>query len=159
MMLLDSQPEDAHGDAIAPPPPAFVTAGEDSAAPLDLDQLERLDGQAADLGAGGMAVLVSAGSPLRPQRWLVDPEFTGALPLAGVVCQLIDEVPEGDRVRVKLRFEALSPAAESEIVRQVYQHQILEAGGRDADSRGEIPTAPPEAPLPEPTEPGPEPGP
>ena len=87
---------------------------------------------------------------LRPVRWIVDPEFAGAFPLAGVICEVVDEEPAGDANTLKVRFQDLPPAVERDIVRQVYQHQLLEAGGRDAALRqqpvpGEILHAPGES--------------
>lgn len=133
VVLLDRQED----DGAASPDAAAAEGGDDAdgAAPLDLDQVERLDCEAVDLSAGGMAVVLTAAEAPRPQRWLVDPEFSGAFPLAGVVCQRIGEKAEAGRLRIKMRFEGLSGAAESEIVRQVYQHQLLQAGGREGAAR------------------------
>jgi len=137
VVLLDGHPM-AAGDFVDADTASAEDASESRTAPpgLDLDQLASLDGQATDLSAGGMAMETPPGQILPPSRWMVDPEFTGAFPLAGVVCHLLGEEARGDRVRLKLRFEGLSGAAESEIVRQVYQHQLLEAGGRDAAGGG-----------------------
>ncbi len=77
-----------------------------------------------------MGVLFAESLPLASQRWLVDPDFKGSFPLAAIVCTAVGEQKgKGTSTVVKLKFEELTPAAEKDIVRQVYEHQILEVGG------------------------------
>ena len=97
----------------------------------------------------GRALLVRAPTAPVPQRWIVDPEFAGAFALGGVVCQVVGEIPEAGQLRLKVRFESLSATAERDIVRQVYQQQLLEAEGRNGSRReglGHDPARGPEGP-------------
>ena len=96
---------------------------------LELDKARQIHGQAVNISAGGLGVLLSESLP-RASRWLVDPDFRGSFPLAAIVCVVVGEKKGGGASTVvKLKFEELTAAAEKEIVRQVYQHQILEVGG------------------------------
>lgn len=90
-----------------------------------------VQGQAVNISAGGMGVLFDESLPANSRRWMVDPDFKGSsVPLAGIVCTAVGEQKgRGTSTIVKLRFEELSSAVEKDIVRQVYEHQILEVGG------------------------------
>ena len=115
---------DASEDADAPEDPAPEPGRQ-----YELDAAHQVHGQAVNISAGGIGVLLP--KPLPNQRlWLVDPDFTGAFPLAGVLCAVVgDQQGRGNSTVVKLKFEQLTSAAERDIVRQVYEHQILEISG------------------------------
>ncbi len=111
-----------------------------------LDKSRPIHGQAVNISAGGMGVLFDEGLPTGSQRWLVDPDFRGSFPLAAIVCTAVGEQKgRGTSTVVKLKFEELTSAAEKDIVRQVYEHQILEVGGIGAHA--------PPTPSPERSEP------
>ena len=46
-----------------------------------------------------------------------------------VVCRVIGDSRQGDHAALKLKFDELPTTVESEIVRQVFQYQLLEGGG------------------------------
>ena len=108
--------------------PALREEEDDESASLDLESAPRLDTRAINISAGGMSIV--AGDELPPAKtWLVDPTFDGSFPLASVVCRVMGENRSGGRVTVKLKFEDLPHQIEGEIVKKVYQHQIIAAGG------------------------------
>jgi len=95
-----------------------------------VDKSRPVHGQAVNISAGGMGVLFPERLPTDSQRWLVDPDFRGSFPLAAIVCTAVGEQRgKGTSTVVKLKFDELTSAAEKDIVRQVYEHQILEVGG------------------------------
>ena len=116
----DSDPADADPVGSAP------SAAKDH---LPLDKTRQIHGQAVNISAGGIGVLLHGNLP-ESRRWLVDPDFKGSFPLASIVCTVVGEQKgRGDATVVKLKFEELTSGAEKDIVRQVYEHQILEVGG------------------------------
>jgi len=148
LSVLDSVEDDIADTAPGDPSPG-QTGGSGVPFALDLSSSQRLQGRVLNLSAGGMALTAPAAGSLPYRRWVVDPAHTGQFSLAGVVCQVIGDAPEGRDDTLKLRFENLPPAIESEIVRQVYEHQLLEVGGIDAGARRRpIPDADPDMPLP-----------
>ena len=103
---------------------------------FDLANAPRFDASVINISAGGMGVIVHGELP-GCERWLVDPAFEGSFPLASVVCRVLG-TPQGSNASVKLKFEDLAPQAEGNIVRMVYQHQLLGADrlhGYDTTSR------------------------
>ena len=62
------------------------------------------------------------------ERWLIDPDFDEGFPLANLVCTIVgDRRGVGDSTILKLKYEHLPAAIESEIVRRVYQYQLISA--------------------------------
>lgn len=104
----------------------------------------RVSGRVANLSAGGFAVRIdeseAAALPTGGSVWIVDPTFSGPFPLAGVACAQVGSERRPGGSLLKLRFEALPPLVEKEIVRGVYQHQLGEAaspgaaGSQDGDT-------------------------
>lgn len=95
-----------------------------------VDKSRPIHGQAVNISGGGMGVLFSRSLPTDSQRWLVDPDFRGSFPLAAIVCTAVGEQRgKGTSTMVKLKFDELTSATEKDIVRQVYENQILEVGG------------------------------
>ena len=129
--LLDSEEEEAitldEGGEQTPP--------EET---LNLATAPRMAGLVGSISGGGMGLLI-AGSP-EPgfPRWLVDPAFKGPFPLAGVTCLVVGEQPQGQKTLIKLKFEDLPANAESQIVRGVYQHQLVAAGVELDGERGPV---------------------
>lgn len=93
----------------------------------------RVRGRVVNLSAGGLAIDVSADGPAAEEGslWIVSPTFEGQFALAELTCVPVstEPAPGGER-RIKMRFEELPRAAEKDIVRGVYEHQLQAAGGR-----------------------------
>lgn len=93
----------------------------------------RVRARVINLSAGGLAVDVPQEGPSTEDGslWIVSPAFEGDFPLAELTCVPIsaEPAPGGGR-RIKMRFEGLPRAAEKDIVRGVYEHQLQAAGGR-----------------------------
>ena len=108
--------------------------GEDETeeAVLNPAELPAIQVEVMDLSAGGLNVrtqdTTKAGT-----RVLMDPDFKGAFPLAGIVCQVLGDTSEPNGRTMQLRFVDLPPALESTIVRRVYQHQIFAMTGEEIE--------------------------
>ena len=147
--LLDQEEDDGSQHPLEESePPASVTdipfgpeevGGEGL---LELESTRRIDATVTNISAGGLGVIVHGELPPE-DRWLVDPAFEGSFPLASVVCRVLGG-PKGSNV--KLRFEDLAPQAEADIVRMVYQHQLLGADGLHGHSTAHPPNDPRTAP-------------
>jgi c-di-GMP-binding flagellar brake protein YcgR len=114
-----------------PPPPSDQTAGvqDRKEHSVDIpDNAPRVDGRVSNISAGGLGMTVTGALPAA-DRWLVDPAFDGPFPLAGVICRVIGDRRQDDLTVLKLKFEELPTSVESEIVRQVFQYQLLQSGG------------------------------
>jgi hypothetical protein len=109
---------------------------------FELESARRIDATVTNISAGGLGVVVHGELP-PGDRWLVDPAFEGSFPLASVVCRVLGG-PMGSNV--KLRFEDLARQAEGDIVRMVYQHQLLGADGLHGYSNAHPPDHPRTAP-------------
>lgn len=143
--LLDSRLPEGEGDPASgpeaaerdPPPPnlddrAGAQGGPEHAVDVP-ENAPRLEGRVANISAGGLGMTVTGELPTT-DRWLVDPAFDGPFPLAGVVCRVVGDSGQGNRPRaLKLKFEELPTTVESEIVRQVFQYQLLEGGSHPAE--------------------------
>ena len=122
--------EDAPQEAVTRPAGALPEPPEDA---------ERLHVRVQNLSAGGLAILVAAGSlpdgslptDSGPAQWvwMINPAFEGDYPLAGVTCRAVSSEMEEGQQLVKMQFEALPSTVEKEIVQRVYQHQLDTAGG------------------------------
>ena len=109
-----------------------------------LDAAPQIQGQVVNISAGGMGVLLREPLP-NTKRWLVAPDFRGTFPLAGILCTVVgDQKSRGDATLVKLKFDKLTSAAERDIVKQVYEHQILEVSGIGPRGHAAFPERPPE---------------
>ena len=64
---------------------------------------------------------------------LIDPDFEGIFPLAGIVCQVMRDSSDPNGRTLQLRFVDLPPVLESSIVRSVYQHQIFQMTGEEIE--------------------------
>ena len=85
-----------------------------------------------DLSAGGLSVRTED-TTTAGFRVLIDPDFEGAFPLGGIVCQVLRDTSDPHGRTMQLRFVDLPPALESTIVRTVYQHQIFEMTGEEIE--------------------------
>ena len=135
VVMLDRNENDEIDSGLAEAAPATVhdipalrEEEEDVGAKLDLGNAPRLDARVINISAGGMSIVVRDEVP-PAKTWLVDPAFDGSFPLASVVCRVMGESRGGRSVTVKLKFEDLPNQIEGEIVKKVYQHQLLDAGG------------------------------
>ena len=119
LVLLDDDPDgdSDQGEVVDAPEDGHPVDGESP----------RLAGRACDISAGGLSVVVRGDVPTM-ERWLIDPDFDEGFPLANLVCTIVgDRRGVGDSITLKLKYEDLPAAIESEIVRRVYQYQLISA--------------------------------
>ena len=98
--------------------------GESIEEEFDPDQAPRILAEVLNLSAGGLSVLIHNALP-PTSKVMVTPDFKGPFPLAGVTCQITRETQEPEGTHLQLKFVDLPPTLESELVRTIYQHQIL----------------------------------
>lgn len=90
---------------------------------LDLANSPRIGGEVVNLSAGGLSLMT--GDQIPPDhRLLIDPDFDGPFPLAGIFCEVVHETPDTEGLNLQIQFVDLPPGRERELVRRVYQHQI-----------------------------------
>ncbi len=83
-------------------------------------------GTVIDLSAGGLGLMTSEEIP--PEHLiLIDPDFEGQFPLAGLIGRPVDQRPGESEFSVRIEFERLSPGRESELVSAVQQQQLRRA--------------------------------
>jgi len=83
----------------------------------------RLEGVVTNISGGGLRVRVQEGIPAGT-RVIVDPQFRGPFPLAGVYGQVVSGHEEAQRGYLRLRFTDLPREVEAQIVRRIFQHQL-----------------------------------
>lgn len=84
-----------------------------------------------DLSAGGLSVEIHTSEPLEGDV-VVDPQFKGPFPLAGLACEIVHQEHVGRALRLQLRFSDMVDAQRSELVRLVYDYQLRSADGGSA---------------------------
>ena len=105
--------------------------------------LQSFAAEALNLSAGGISLLTSSDLPA-DQLLQIDPQFKGAFPLAGVLCRVVQSIRNADGFLLQCQFQDLPTPLESELVRRLYQHQILAVSGEAID----LPPAPHQAEAP-----------
>jgi c-di-GMP-binding flagellar brake protein YcgR len=87
----------------------------------NLKQATRVEGTMLNLSGGGLCVRLKEAQTETPQGVLVvDPQFRGPFPLAGLVCGLVS----GEGRALRLRFVDLPAHREAAIVRAIYRRQV-----------------------------------
>ncbi len=132
--LLDSVDTSGEEDVVVELPEDSSDAddGEAHEAVFDPRELPAIQVEVMDLGAGGLSVRTED-TTTAGFRVLIDPDFEGAFPLGGIVCQVLRDTSDPHGRTMQLRFVDLPPALESTIVRTVYQHQIFEMTGEEIE--------------------------
>ena len=83
----------------------------------------RLTGQVLNISAGGMLATVE--KPVPTDALLQIPaDFVGPLPLAGLLCEVVQQTQDPRGATLQLRFQHVDPAREKELVRLIYEYQI-----------------------------------
>ena len=124
----DVETEEASFEEYATPPVEPDT--EETEEPLSVDaegemvSTEPVNGEVLDISAGGMRVLLHEEDP-RAFLMQVPPGFTGPFPLAGITCMVTGRNNEPGGVELQLKFLDLPPQLEREMVRKIYQNQVL----------------------------------
>lgn len=96
---------------------------DEAGATVDLADATPLDCRAADVSGGGISLIASGRLPLG-SRLLIDPDFVGEFPLAGLHCTLVRQLIAPQGTRLQCRFVGLTDQRESDLVRVVQQHQV-----------------------------------
>ena len=133
--LLDSvEGSDEEDDEIVETPEGGPDTGEgeEDEAVFDPRELPTIQVDVMDLSAGGLNVRTQD-TTTGGFRVLIDPDFEGAFPLGGIVCQVMRDTADPNGRTLQLRFVDLPPGLESTIVRTVYQHQIFEMTGEEIE--------------------------
>ena len=103
---------------------------------VNWDLGEPIGGLITNISAGGMSV-VTNDPQWQGEALVVDPQFYGPFPLAGLPCELVSEIRKGRKRTLRLRFFELEPSEEAGIVRSLHRTQAreqrTESGGGDED--------------------------
>jgi len=83
----------------------------------------RLEGVVTNISGGGLRVRIQEGIPAGT-RIVIDPQYRGPFPLAGVYGQVVSGHEEAQRGYLRLRFIDLPRDIEAQIVRRIFQHQL-----------------------------------
>ncbi len=81
-----------------------------------------------DLSAGGLSIEADVQEPLAGDI-VVDPQFKGPFPLAGLACEIVHQAHIGGAWRLQLHFSDMAEVQRSELVRLVYDYQLRTADG------------------------------
>ena len=94
---------------------------------IELDEATRFECTATNISGGGLSVKTDRYLP--PQSLvIVDPDFGGDFPIAGVVCETIGQLDEENTLHnIHMKFIDLPGAVEKGIVRIIFQMQIEES--------------------------------
>lgn len=99
----------------------YAGARQDAAGRWDLKQAARVEGTMLNLSGGGLCLRLKEAPPETLQGPLVvDPQFRGPFPLAGLVCGVVS----GEGCALRLRFVDLPAHREAAIIRAIYRRQV-----------------------------------
>mgnify|MGYP001477747581 CR=1 FL=1 len=111
-----------------------AAAGPDSLPP-DFSGMQPVPGEVLDISGGGMRVLLHADDP-HAFLMQIPADFSGPFPLGGRVCRVTGRDEEVRGAILQLRFIDLPSPIEREMVRKIYQRQVL-TGSEAADAGSE----------------------
>lgn len=107
-----------------------LSSGQDDPEPMEGSDAKTettapfIDVHVLDLSAGGLSVETEEDAAYDGERFAVDDGFRGAFSLAGLVCEVVHREQIEKALRLQLRFEPMSEARRSQLVRQVYDYQL-----------------------------------
>ena len=107
----------------------FAGAYRNPAGQWALDDSMRLEGTVLDISGGGLCVQLEE-EQVTQEPIVVDPDFRGPFPLAGVTCQIMGSSGNDQRPQLRLRFVDLPSTVEARIVRAIYHGQL---GRKESD--------------------------
>lgn len=84
---------------------------------------DRLSATAIDISGGGLSVHVGAAVP-RSSELVVDPDFAGEFPLAGIHCLVVEQAAREGGWYVRLQFVALPGEVRDDLVAAVFAHEM-----------------------------------